>query len=31
MGLPIVAWMIGELRIHFTHPEDRVFEKICFS
>jgi hypothetical protein len=31
MGLPIVVRMIGELHIHFSHPEDRVFAKINFS
>lgn len=31
MGLPIVVWMIGELRIHFSNPEDKVFAKIYFS
>jgi len=23
--------MVGELRIHFSHPEDRVFAKIYLS
>ncbi len=31
MGLPIVVWMIGELRIHFNQPENRVFAKMYFS
>jgi len=31
MGLSIVVRMNGELRIHFSHPEDRVFSKIYFS
>ena len=31
MELPKLVRMIGELRIYFSHPEDRAFAKINFS